>query len=200
MMINKPGSHRGANNTKKKKFSQGELRKQPIPLIDKVRIYVLNFKEEIKVTKQYNSLYCHDIAKDLKCKMGEVAVCVNQLHREDLVSSIRKRYMSFSVYEDYREKENNVIEHEILFDYEKCPICNNELHKASYFNQIHCKYTCFSYTHGHLTDHEVDIFKKKFSVPIDAHKSITGQFVKDVEKEILRMKKNNRYVAEILTR
>ena len=43
--MNKPGSHRGSNSTKKKKFTRGEMKKKPITLVDKLREYILEFAE-----------------------------------------------------------------------------------------------------------------------------------------------------------
>lgn len=99
--MHKPGSHRGSAKVKKKKFLSGE-KKKPVQLIDKVRNYILEVKkqleEDIKRGKNVRkTLNCKQLADLFKCKQRDIVVCIQQLNRECLVSSIHKHYMNFYI-------------------------------------------------------------------------------------------------------
>ena len=128
-------------------------------------------------------------------------MAVKQLQREGLVSPIYKKRLSFSVETNNERNLAKIQIPEKLFNYSYCPLCKNKLitnERYTYW-EYSCKYSCYNYEFYNNT-HHINIFKTKLSLNDNAHKSIKGQFVKSVEKQIDKMKKNNRYLVEILIR
>lgn len=226
--MHKPGSHRGSTKVKKKKFLSGE-KKKPVQLIDKVRNYILEVKkqleEDIKRGKNVRkTLNCKQLADLFKCKQGDIVVCIQQLNREGLVSSIYKRYMSFYILgiEEPKKEKKNI---KALFNFDNCPLCEKELVKTEHFHHIYdensnkhysqwdikekilisytikCENGCFYYDiYEKSYYHEIKVFDKRFSIPVDSHKSIINDMVAAVKKEINKLKKDEKYLVKLLTK
>jgi ribosomal protein S25 len=220
--MHKPGSHRGAASVKKKKF--GQEKKKPIPLMDKLRELIAETKIQAEDDAKHNRyvrnyLSCHALADQFNCNIGEVIVCVNKLMHEGITSSVSKRHKSFHV--NYKQPQTHEKEIDTIFRFDKCPVCDKELNKRDSFRtpgrwgfqkessqdsilvdfNDSCKNGCFTHS-GHKVNNcdyiKVTVFDKKFDFIPNVHKSIRNSMVKDIEKEIGRMKKNERYVIEIL--
>lgn len=201
--MNKPGSHRGSNATKKKKFTRKEIKKKPIDLVDKLRDYIVEFAESGKNSHCSTMLRCGDLSKRFKCGVGDIVVALKQLQKENLVSQINKRFLSFYVFTEDEPKVKEILPKKI-FNFKNCPLCGNELIANEYIPywegySFKCKYSCYSYEYI-INIHKINIFNREFCLKNDAHKSFKGQFIKDVKKQINKLKKNDRYLVEILIR
>lgn len=219
--MNKPGSHRGAPSVKKKKFSRA-LKKQPIPARDKIKEFVLhaisNAEEQSKKDGFVVSNFKYkDLTDKFKCKIGEVIKIVHELSREGLTSPEWRRKASFSIIYNNERGTEELKEIELYFNFESCPICEKKLFKEEYkmrrliydkeqnkhFTKnvitridLNCKNKCFLYASYHDT-HDIRIFDNKYLIKNDDHNSIKNQKIKEIKKEIERLRKNERYVMKI---
>ncbi|MNY02356.1 hypothetical protein D3C86_1349270 [compost metagenome] len=146
-----------------------------------------------------------------------MAKIITELSKEGLTSRVLKRNLSFSIIYD-NGKDDETKDVESYFHFEFCPICNSELLKNEVLSpkfcydeetnnmkiikkivtriDMNCKNKCFVYTSQGST-HNINIFKDKYVIQTDDHNSIKNHMLKEIKKEIERLKKNERYVMKI---
>lgn len=212
----------GAYGSKKKKH--GDYKKPAKSPEQRLLNFINEEKTRINsLVKKTNMNYpsseykCSHVANIIGVSTLEVIRAAIVLCHKDLVSwpKGRNKEKYFTIYGiDYRPNRKTIETLKIHFKLnvrgDKCPVCESNM-PNSYFSAIEkipsstcefkCPNGCFSY-YGHVSsaDHLVTVFDKKFSISNKAHKSIRNTEIVNIKREIDKMKKDYRYLAEILER
>lgn len=183
-----------------------EEKKVAIDPLNRVRDKILSIKVELESgDSSYRTSYFDpkELADELKMSYGEADRCLMQLFHEGLVSDKSGRRKLRSVrYTPIEEPEAK--KHVALFNYKKCPICENELTKEErkyVYNRFDYIYSCSNgcYTQGYNdVVEDISIFDDKYNVYANDHNSVRGEIKVQVNKKIEYWKKNNRYIARNL--
>lgn len=218
----KSNSHIGSFSSKKKKHN--DFRKKAKTPEDRLLKFINEEKTRINNLmktneKNYPSFHykCSDVAEIIGTGYLEVVKAAISLSHKRLVTwpsgRTNEQYFYIRGIDYYPEKNVEIplkIYYKLDIKGDNCPVCESKM-PNQFYNALEktltrsCKFECsngcFSYN-GHVESeyHNVSVFDKKYSISNKTHKSIRNSQIHEVEKEVYKMKKDYRYLAEILER